>query len=247
MDRFTVNQLATLANVSVRTLHYYDKVGLLKPGIRSEANYRYYGEAELLRLQQILFYKELGLPLAQIAEILDDPGFDTLKALQSHKKELQKRRDRAGELLRTVDKTINHLKSKTMKTDDMYKGFSKEQAEAYEKEAKERWGEAIVEESKQRVKTMGREGLEKLKQEGEDISKALSELMHLGPSDPQVQALVKRHYTMTNQYYTVTPKIYSGLGEMYVNDERFTVNYDKHKKGLAIFLRDAMKVYCETL
>ena len=247
MDKFSVNRLAVLANVSVRTLHYYDQVGLLKPSIRTESKYRYYGEAELLRLQQILFYKELDLPLAQIAEILDDPDFDTLNALHAHKQELQKRKSRTNELLKTVDKTINHLKNKTMNLEDMYKGFSKEQAEAYEKEAKERWGDSIVEESKQRVKNMGKDGLEALKKEGEDISKELAAVMHLSPSHTKVQALVKRHFNMINQYYTVTPEIYKGLGDMYVADERFRVNYDKHKDGLAKFLRDAMHVYCGNL
>ena len=144
MERFSVNQLAKLAGVSVRTLHHYDEIGLLKPGTRTESNYRYYGEKELLRLQQILFYKELDLPLVKIMEILDDPAFDTEAALRSHKKDLIKRRDRTSELLKTINKTIHHLKKQNMKAEDMYKGFSKEQAEAYEKEAKEKWEKKVL-------------------------------------------------------------------------------------------------------
>jgi len=152
-----------------------------------------------------------------------------------------------NELLKTVDNTINHLKNNIMNAEDMYKGFSKEQAEAYEKEAKARWGDAIVEESKQRIKAMGKKGLEALKKEGEAISKALSELMHLSPDHEQVQALVKRHFNMTSRFYTVTPEIYKGLGDLYVNDERFKGNYDKYKPGLAAFLRDAIQVYGNTI
>lgn len=247
MNTFSVNQLAKLAGISVRTLHHYDEIGLLKPSARTESKYRYYGEKELLRLQQILFYKELDLPLAQITEILDDPGFDTERALLSHRKELVKRKNRTNELLKTIDKTIIHLKTKKMNFEDMYRGFSKEQAEAYEKEAKQKWGDKIVEESKQRVKNMGKEGLDKLLQEGEEISKELSALMHLKPGDKQVQQLTQRHYTIIDRFYTVTPKIYRGLADMYVEDERFKKHYDKHKEGLAAFLREAMIVYCETL
>jgi len=245
MEKFSVNQLAKLAGVSVRTLHHYDEIGLLKPGTRTESNYRYYGEAELLRLQQILFYKELDIPLAKIGEILDDSSFDTEEALRAHKKELVKRKNRTVELLKTIDKTLIHLKNKKMKAEDMYRGFSKEQAEAYEKEAKNKWGNKIVEESKKRVKNMGKEGLANLLTEGEEISKELSLLMHLNPDDKKVQQLTQRHYKLIDEFYSVTPQIYRGLADLYVDDERFRKNYDKHKKGLAAFLREAMIVYCE--
>lgn len=247
MSRYSVNQLAKLAGVSVRTLHHYDKIGLLKPLTRTESNYRYYGKEELLRLQQILFYRELDLPLAKIAELLGDPSFDTEEALRSHREELLKRRDRSIELLKTIDKTIKHLKSKKMKAEDMYRGFSKEQAKAHEKEAREKWGETIVEESKQRVKNMGREGLDKLLKEGEGISGSLARLQTLSPSDERVQKFIQGHYTLINSFYTVTPRIYRGLADLYVNDERFKRNYDKHGEGLAEFLRAGMIVHCESL
>jgi DNA-binding transcriptional MerR regulator len=247
MEKYSVNKLAKLAGVSVRTLHHYDAIGLLKPGVRTESNYRYYGEEELLRLQQILFYKELDLPLVKIMDILDDPDFDTEAALLSHKKELIKRHERTSELLKTIDKTIIHLKSKKMKAEELYKGFSKEQAEAYEKEAREKWGDKLVEESNKRVKKMGKEGLEKLMKEHETINKDLAELMHLDPSDKKVQELVAKHYAFINAFYTPTREIYLGLADLYVSDERFKQNYDKHKEGLAEFMRKAMMVFCERL
>lgn len=247
MQRFSVKQLAKLAGVSVRTLHHYDEIGLLKPESRTESNYRYYGEEELLRLQQILFYKELDFPLSKISEILDDPSFDLEDALRSHKKELLKRKNRTLELLKTVDKTIKNLKTKTMNYEDMYKGFSKEQAEAYEKEAKTKWGEKTVEESKQRVKDMGKEGLANTLAEGEEINRQLIKLMHLEPDDKKVQELIRRHHQVINKFYTVTPEIYRRLADLYVSDERFKINYDKHQEGLAEFLRDGMIVFCEGL
>lgn len=247
MKTYTVNQLAQLAGVSVRALHHYDEIGLLKPQKRSESNYRYYGEQELLRLQQILFYKELDFPLARIQELLDDPTFDTLAALKKHREELLHRKEKMQQLIKTIDKTMQHLKTNTMKAEDMYKGFSKAQAEAYEKEAKERWGAEIVEESKARVLKMGKEGLEKVKREGETINQKLAKLLHLSPDQAEVQALIHQHYLFVNQFYAVTPEIYSGLADLYVSDERFKQNYEKYKTGLAEFLREGMKIYCRTL
>lgn len=241
MEKFTVNQLAKLAGVSVRTLHHYDEIGLLKPSLRGENRYRFYGKEELIRLQQILLYKELDIPLVQIGEILDDPAFDVMLALEQHKASLQVRVGKINQLLHTIDQTIFQLKNQTQKMnyDELYKGFSKEQAEAYEREATERWGEQVAE-SKERIKNMTKAEWGALMQEGEDINAALVKLMNLPVENEQVQTLVKRHFAMIGQHYTITPEIYKGLAEMYVADERFTAYYDKHAPGLAAFLSEAM-------
>lgn len=247
MERLTVNQLAKLAGVSVRTLHHYDDIGLLKLKTRTESKYRYYGEEELLRLQQILFYRELDLPLAKIVEILDDASFDTEKALKSHKEELLKRKRRTAELLKTIDKTLKSFsqKKQKMKTEDMYKGFSKEQAEAYEKEAKEKYGEKIIDRSKDQINKMGKEAFEKLLADHEEISKKLANLMHRSPSDREVQDLVKQHYAFVRAFNDITPQMYRSFADLYVNDERFKKNYNKHKEGFAEFLSKAIIVFCE--
>src|SRR5690349_4024289 len=112
MDKFSVHQLAKMANVSARTLHHYDEIGLLKPAFRADSGYRYYTKEELLRLQQILFYKELDFPLGEIQQILDDPEFDRLQALDHHKEQLRKKMQRMDTLIRTIDKTILDLKNK---------------------------------------------------------------------------------------------------------------------------------------
>jgi DNA-binding transcriptional MerR regulator len=247
MERFSVKQLAQLAGVSVRTLHHYDEIGLLKPSVRTESNYRYYGKAELFRLQQILLYRELDFTLSQISEILDDPDFDILEALRGHKNELQKRRKRMDILLETVDKTIKELKEKNKKMnyEEMYKGFSKEKAEAYKKEAMDRWGEKTVLDSEKRILAMNKGEWEALKQQGDNIYKALVKLMNLKVSDPKVQALIKEHYEMMGKFFNVTPEIYTNLGTMYVEDERFKATFDKYSVGLAAFLKDAMQLFCK--
>lgn len=247
MNKFSVKGLAKLAGVSVRTLHHYDKIGLLQPAVRTDANYRYYSEKELLRLQQIMLYKELDFSLSQIAEILDDPEFDILNAMQEHKAALQKRKERIGQLLQTIDSTIDQLKNKNEKMDynEMYKGFSKEQAEAWQQEAAERWGADRVATANQKAMAMTKGEWATLQQKGDEINKALAAAMELQPADKKVQELIDAHYEMMGKYFDVTPKIYQCMGDMYVNDERFTAYYDQYRKGLALFLRDAIHAFCE--
>lgn len=243
--QFLVKELAKLAGVSVRTLHHYDAINLLSPAQRSESKYRSYGEKELLRLQQILLYRELGLSLATIKDILDSPDFNVPEALVLHRDELKKRLHQMNELLATINKTIHHLKNKTMKFEDMYKGFTKEQAQSYEKEAKERWGSDLVEESKARVTAMSKKGLENTKQEMERISLDLVKLMDLPADNKKVQDVIEQHFNLINRFYKVSPEIYKGLAQLYVDDERFKQNYDKYHPELAHFLKEAMLVYCE--
>ncbi len=155
---YTVHQVATLAGVSVRTLHHYDQIKLLRPSSRTAAGYRLYGETDLLRLQQILFFRELDFPLGEIQRILDDPGFDQVKALESHRRMLHERAERLALLLSTVDKTIQKLTEDTMTlTDaDLYEGFSQEQIERYKREVKERYDPKLVAESDRRVRKMSK-------------------------------------------------------------------------------------------
>ncbi len=145
---YTVHQLAELAGVSVRTLHHYDQIGLLAPSRRSNAGYRLYHEPELLRLQQIPFYKELDLPLAEIKEILSQAGFDPVQALRDHRRKLQERGEQIVQLLQTIDKTIMKLTEANMELTDaeLYEGFSQEQIERYQREVRELYDPKLVEE-----------------------------------------------------------------------------------------------------
>ncbi|MFL5763327.1 MAG: MerR family transcriptional regulator [Bacteroidia bacterium] len=247
MEKYTVKQLAELAGISVRALHHYDRIGLLRPDERSESNYRYYGEKELLRLQQILLYRELDIPLAQIAKILDDPGFNVADALLMHKKELQKRKAKMAELIRTIDRTIDHVNKKEKKMDhkEMYKGFTKNQAEAWTKEAEEKWGKKAIADSHKKIMKMNVSEWERLKQWGDDIYTSLVNRMHLSPSDAEIQALIAQHFEMTGHHFDVTIPVYRDLGKMYADDERFTAFYDRYHPQLATFLRDSIFVYCD--
>ncbi|MGA0559003.1 MerR family transcriptional regulator [Larkinella sp. VNQ87] len=249
MRTYSVKKLASLAGVSVRTLHHYDRLGLLKPSVRTEARYRLYGEKELIRLQQILFYKELDFPLLEIRRVLEDPEFDVLRALESHKTALRTRRDRLTTLLETIDKTISTLKGETiMLTDDeLYAGFPKEQAEAYRQEAAEKYGAKTIEESEMKIRKLGKAGFEALKAEGEAITHALLSLMDRDPADPAVQQQVARHYALIQQFWGSsvangdTLAAYRGLAQVYVDDPRYTHPNGLQSAEFARFMSQAMK------
>ena len=247
MAHYTVSQLSRMAGISIRTLHHYDKIGLLKPARRAESGYRYYGKQELYRLQQILFFKELEFPLKKIRQILDDPDFELLGALNYQKKELLKRRERLNVLLNTLDKTIKQIEEENemVTEEEMYEGFSREQQEEYKREIREKYDPELVKESKENLKKMTRKEFSELKEEGILIARELAELMHRPKEDEEVQALVKRHYEMNNKYFETSAEVYKGIADLYVQDSRFAEYYDKHKKGLAKFLRDAIHYFAD--
>lgn len=246
MNGYTVKQLSKLANISVRTLHHYDEIGLLKPETRTEAGYRLYGNTEVFRLQQILFYREMEFSLSEIKEILDSPDFDLIQALQFHKMQLKMKAERYEVLLKTIDKTILKLKqdNAVITIEEMYEGFSKETVEEMEEEVNKKYDPAIVEESRRRVKNLTKGQWQLIKKEAEDINWSLVQLMDKDPGSDQVQQIVERHYKWIENFYTPTEEIYSGLGSLYVSDERFTMHYDNYKSGLAKFLNEAIQIYC---
>lgn len=251
---YAVRKLARLAGVSVRTLHHYDRLGLLKPSKRTAAGYRLYGEQELLRLQQILFYKELDLSLEEIAAILDDPDFEILSALENHKVALEARRNRLSVLLETIDKTILKLKGGPimLTNEELYEGFPKETATVYREEAKQEWGAAAVEGAENKLRKLGKADYQKLREEGEEISKALAALMHLGPADEKVQQLIDKHYKHILQFWP--PDIcngnplaaYRGLADLYVQDERYTTHNGRPNPAYAKFISEVMIHYANS-
>lgn len=245
--KYSVKKLSKLAGISIRALHHYDHIGLLKPAERAESGYRYYRRAELFRLQQILFYRELDYSLAEIGKILDDPAFDLKKSLLSHRAELIKRADRTQRLLDTIDKTIVQLENETdmISDEEMYEGFSKDAVEEMRQEAIDNWGEEQVKAAEQKVKAMGKERWKEVQQEGDEISKRLAALMDREPSASEVQQEVANHYRHLCMFYEVSKERYLALGEMYVQDERFTAHYDKFGEGLAEFLNKAIQLFCE--
>ena len=226
---YTIKKLADLAGVSVRTLHHYDQIGLLHPAYRSLSGYRLYQSADLLRLQQILFYRELRVPLKEIKGILDDPQFDPLTALNQHQQKLLLERERLDKILSTVNKTINSITEEHMPLTDeeLYEGFSKEKIERYKKEASETYDPELVAESERRVKNMSREQWQAHKKESEEVTLLLAESMHKDPADPEVQKLVSRHKETIEIFYHVTPEIYQGLAQLYIEHAEFRAFYEK--------------------
>jgi DNA-binding transcriptional MerR regulator len=247
MKTYTVRQLAKLAKVSVRTLHHYDQIGLLKPTSRTAAGYRQYGEKDLLRLQQILFFKELDVPLSEIQTILDRPGFDQVQALQDHKTLLVQRADRLSRLLKTIDATIDKLSEAKMSLTEaeLYEGLSQDQIDRWKQEVREKYDPKIVAESQQRVSKMSKQQWAAIKAEGGAVTQELAALMGKPIGDPQVQKAIGRQFAWVGNFYTVTPEIFRGLGQLYVEHPEFRANYEKVKVGLADFIQAAITYYCD--
>lgn len=240
-----------MAGVSVRTLHHYDELGLLTPKERTDAGYRVYGQKELIRLQQILFYKELDFSLRDIQELLDDPTFDYLTALQGHRKAILERKTRLDALLTTIDKTILTLKGEqTMRTnEELYAGFTKEQTESMRLEAMDKYGKETVETSENNLRKLSKDQLKALKEEGEEIALSISKLIHLAPDDDDVQQQIDRHFKHILQMWGGAvakeniPQAYKGLAMLYVEDSRF---YEGVAEGFNQFLSDAIIHYVNT-
>jgi DNA-binding transcriptional MerR regulator len=245
---YTVKQVSTLSGVSVRTLHFYDEIDLLKPAYVQANGYRYYEEPQLLRLQQILFYRELDVPLAEIQRLMgaDDDG--RLDALKAHRDLLRARVSRMSTLMATVDKTIAHLEGRSpMASEELFEGFDPAQQARYEDEVRERWGATALDESKRRTAQFTKEDWARVKGDADVQGEAWKAVLDKGlaPDDPEVQAVVQQHFDWINRFYTPTREIYIGLGEMYRDDARFRAFYDKYDARLADFLPQAMRVYAE--
>ncbi len=243
-----IGEVAAVAKVSIRALRHYDAIGLLRPSFRSEAGYRLYTPADLARLQQVLFFRELGMGLAQIRRIMTDPAFDTGRALRRQRDLLNEKARHTNALAGVVDRALEALeKGEEMDTRDMFEVFGEFDPGKYEAEAEERWGgtEAYAQ-SARRTKRYTKDDWKQIQAEGAEITAAFVKALDRGltPEDPAVQALVERHWTYLERwFYTPTPEMYAGLGDLYVNDPRFTENIDREREGLAAYQRDAMRVF----
>lgn len=244
---YTVKQLATIAGISVRTLHYYDGIGLLQPSFLKANGYRCYRESELLKLQQILFFRELEFSLEEITKIVHTKDFNALEALTEHKKLLQLRQKRINGLLDTVDTTIAALKGgKNMKTDDMFASFSDVQMEKYKTEAKKRWGNTeAYKQSQERTRNWTKADYKRVAEEGKAFTQKLAAVMDKDVKSPEVQTLIDQHHAGIEIFYDCPPEMYRVLGQMYVQDKRFMEYYDGFKPGLAKFVAEAIAYYCD--
>ncbi|MBI1307418.1 MAG: MerR family transcriptional regulator [Bacteroidetes bacterium] len=249
MKKYTVKEVAGFAGITIRTLHHYDEIGLLVPSERSETNYRYYSENDLLLLQQILFYKDLGIALNEIKDIIQNPGFDVVGALIQHRETILKRQDHLKALLITIDKTLNNLNNKIMKPEELYEGLPKEFANEYRTEAMEIYGEQSVLQSEKELLKMGKADFEQLKSEQKQINEKLFSLMGEDPASESVQTEIQKHYVVIRKFWGASNQVdpqweaYAGLGDLYVSDERFTSINGNAQPDFAAFLNAAMKQF----
>lgn len=247
---YTVQRLANLAGISSRTLRYYDEIGILKPARINSSGYRIYGEAEVDRLQQILFYRELGVSLDSIKEIVTAPSFDGSNALREHREKLLEKRDQLDMLIANVDKTIALTEGRIkMSNKEKFEGFKKKMIEDNEKkygrEIREKYGKDTVEKSNAKLMNMTEEEYARATRLAEEVMATLAEAFKTGdPASSIAQKAADLHKQWLTLYWSEYSKeAHAGIAQMYVDDERFTAYYDKEQPGTAAFLRDAILIY----
>ncbi|MFB6456456.1 MerR family transcriptional regulator [Chitinophaga sp. Hz27] len=249
MDNYSVKKLSQLAGVSVRTLHLYDKIDLLKPSVRTEARYRLYGSKELLRLQQILFYRELGFPLKEICTILDDPAFDLEQALEGHKVALLARKERINTLIGTIDKTLVTLKNNAMlQVEDLYEGIPQEKVTAYRTAAMAQWGKDTILEVENNLRDLGKDEMTSIQAELHEITKQLVPLIHSDPKSATVQQYIARRYALTTQLSggEIAPAkldYFRKLGELHAANNHDVTADGLPSREVATFLQTATAYY----
>ncbi len=246
---YTIGELAKLAGVSVRTLRHYDQIGLLKPKSRDDNDYRQYGFGDLLRLQQILFFRELDVPLNKIKAILDDPQLDRVALLKKHHQNLALQIERLESLQATIKKTIHNLQEEDdmpLTDAELYEGFSKEKIEEYNQEVRQTYDPKVVKEVDRKVRNMSKAQWQDIKDEGGAIAASLAKLIDRDPADPSVQALIARQHAWIENFFPAPAEVFRGLGELYATHEEFRAFYDRFAPGLADFMREAMNHFADT-
>jgi MerR family transcriptional regulator, thiopeptide resistance regulator len=246
---YTVKQCSDLAGVSVRTLHYYDEIGLLKPSSVGENGYRYYEDADLFRLQQILFFREMDLGLLQIKDILDRPDFDLVSALQEHRHALEANIERMQGLINTVDNTIMHLVGdvEMSKKKKMFEGFSEEKQKEYEQEAARRWGKDTVQQSVNRWNSYSDTQKKAIQDEGGQVYLDLVAAMPTGHDSDQTQAILVRWHEHIRYFYEPSIEVLGGLGKGYYEDPDFNAFFARIHPDLPEFISKGIAVYVDKL
>jgi DNA-binding transcriptional MerR regulator len=242
---YTVGEVGKIAKVSVRALHHWDEIGLVRPSRRSPKGYRLYTDDDLDRLQQVLFFRELGFRLEDIVATLADPAFDRREALRSHRSLLSERAERARALLDLVDRTLRAMDGEVvMSAEEKFEAFGDFDPSKYEEEAQARWAEsAAFAESKKRTAKYGKEDWKRMRAEADAISEALAALMDAGvpATDARATALAEKHRLHIEAWFYPCPReMHRQLGAMYVDDARFAAHYERVRAGLATYLRDAI-------
>ncbi|NLI20080.1 MAG: MerR family transcriptional regulator [Clostridiales bacterium] len=237
----TVHQVAGLAGISERTLRYYDKLNLLTPSDTTEAGYRLYGEADLERLQRILFLRELDFPLKDIAPMLEAEADDRRLAVERHRELLRLKAERLQGLIDLCGRILKGEGTMSLKEFDG-SGVGQRRDE-YAREARERWGDTeAYRESERRTATYGKKEWAEVQAEGDGILKEFAALVGQDPTGPAVRAALARWQEhISRRYYRCTDEILAGLGEMYMADERFTRTLDGFGAGTAALMSEAIR------
>lgn len=247
---YSINELSKIARISTRTLRYYHEIDLLNPKRINSSGYRIYGENEVDKLQQILFYKSMGFKLEDIKDIVNSSSFDIMSALYDHKKELLEKRKEIDLLIKNVEKTISYKKGEAKMSDkEKFEGFKKnlvkQNEEKYGKEIREKYGNNQVDESNAKMLGLSEEEYKNMEQLASDIIEKLKEAMEENdPSGEKAQEACGLHKKWLGYSWNFYSKeAHRGLGEMYVADERFKKYYDNNKEGMAEFFKEALDIY----
>jgi MerR family transcriptional regulator, thiopeptide resistance regulator len=253
MGDYTVKQVAKLSGISIRTLHHYDEIGLLKPARIGANGYRYYGREELLRLQQILFHRELGFALDEIRQVLSAPDFDRMAALRAHRERLVGEIERYHRLVQTLDATLAALEGKADMNDKiLYHGFSSEKQAQHEAWMVDRFGSQVrarMEEAKARMQQWSQADRDRHLQEVQTIQAELAEAMVDGkPADSaQVQELIGRLHSWVGRGWNSTPdrEAFIRLADVYAEHPDFRARYESRRAGLTDYLVTAIRTFAD--
>ncbi|WP_404447108.1 MerR family transcriptional regulator [Sutcliffiella horikoshii] len=247
---YTVQKLAKLAGVTGRTLRYYDEIGILKPARMTASGYRIYGQEEVDRLQQILFYRELELDLESIQKIINAPAFNEVEALKEHRDKLLTKQKRLEGLIESVDRTLAAKEGRMDMSDkEKFEAFKQnridENEARYGEEVRAKYGNETIDKSNAKLKGMSKDQYEQGEKLGEEVLKVLNEAFKTGdPAGELAQKAADLHRQWLGFYWdSYSKEAHAGLAQMYVDDERFTAFYDKEQPGTAEFLRDAIYIY----
>lgn len=251
---YTVHKLSQMAGISGRTLRYYDEIGILSPARINSSGYRIYGQAEVDRLQQILFYRELGLELEAIKEIINSPSFDRAGALREHRHKLVDKRTHLDLLIDNVDKTLASIEGGIVMSDqDKFVGFKQkliaDNEEKYGREIRAKYGNETIDRSNQKVMNMTEDEYAAANQLASDIINTLHKAMAAGdPAGETAQQAAALHRQWLSLYWdNYSPQAHLGVTQMYVADDRFRAYYDREQPGTAEFLRKAVSIYVDSL
>ncbi|MCQ4081023.1 MerR family transcriptional regulator [Streptomyces sp. RB6PN25] len=242
---YSVGQVAGYAGTTVRTLHHYDEIGLLSPSGRSHAGHRRYEDADLDRLQQILFYRELGFPLDEIAVLLDDPDTDPMEHLRRQHKVLTDRIGKLQEMAAAVERTMEARKMGINLTpEEKFEVFGDHDPDDYAEEAERRWGSTQAwAQSQRRAASYTKEDWLRIKAEADAVNEGMIALMEAGQpatGEAAMELAEEHRQHIRRNFYDCSYAIHTGLAEMYIADERFTATYDALKPGLAAYVREAI-------